>query len=72
MLANKIRPLRLIVDQSIVYRSEMFWEIFLEELRDTVVFPKKDDVHGPDEGVLVHAHISGHEVLGLLRAQQSA
>ncbi len=45
-------------------------EVFLEQLGNPVVLLDEDDVQGGEEGVLVDAHLAGHEVVGLLRPQQ--
>ncbi len=45
-------------------------EVFLEQLGDPVVLLEEDDVQGGEEGVLVDAHLAGHEVVHLLRPQQ--
>ena len=46
------------------------WQVFLEQFGDPVVLLHEDDVHGREEGVLVHPHLSGHEVVNLFRLQK--
>ena len=46
------------------------WQVFLEQFGDPVVLLHEDDVHGREEGVLVHSHLSGHEVVNLFRLQK--
>lgn len=45
-------------------------EVLLEQLGDPVVLLDEDNVHGREEGMLVHPHLARHEVVDLLRLQQ--
>ena len=45
-------------------------QVLLEQLGDPVVLLHEDDVQRRQEGMLVDAHLAGHEVVDLLRLQQ--
>ena len=53
------------------HRVQSRWQVFLEQLSDPVVLLDEDDVEGGEEGVLVHSHLAGHEVVDLLGLQQA-